>query len=100
MKKRTVIYGSTFSFLHLVIFTMAIYIYKLPGKYEALLVLISVPIYIYEFPMFLIDKLLSIPIDDENIKFILGSYFFGAIIYFFIGSLVAYLSSLSKGKSG
>lgn len=96
--KKWVKWGIIFLFLHVIIFTMPIYIYNIPGEYSALLYLPTLIIFIFEAPIFLINKILSVAVDYTNIKFVLLNCTLGALLYFFIGAFLAYVRSLPYKK--
>lgn len=89
-------WGLIFVFLHFFIFTMPLYIYKIPGKYGAVLFLPTFIIYIFEAPIFLINAVLSIAVDYADFNFVFLNFIFGAILYFFIGAIIAYVREKPK----
>ncbi len=93
-------YGIILSILHLIIFTMPIYIYNIPGKYGGILLLPTLLIYVYEAPIFFINKILSIPVDYNNIRFVLFNCILGALLYFIIGVFIIYIRSRIKRIKG
>jgi len=97
--KKPIKFATIFISLH--IFLSAIndlFIMQLPAeRYEALGVIIGIPIFVYESPFLFIQHVFNLAnMESSNSVHFIIHYLGGSILYFFIGLLVGYTRSLKK----
>lgn len=107
MTTRTKWFGIIFAILHIFftgIFDFYFCLFSSASKYEVIAALITVPELIVEFPIWFSKYILrnafniDIPTTITSSKYLIFTYIFGSIFYFFIGVFVSWLFQSAKAK--